>query len=295
MNNVALVTGGTGFIGFHLCKFLHDNGYRVFATGFHGENIPVCHKLFRLPLTQLPHHEMGQIDICFHQAANNDTLEDNFDIMQEANVINPYKLFCNLLQQNNCKNFIYASSCSVYGNQYPPFFENKTNLKPLNAYAKSKLDFENLAQKFSEENAVKVIGLRYSNVYGKNEKHKAKRASMIHQIIEKCKNNERIELFENGEQLRDWIYVDDVIKANVQASRCSESGIFNVGYGRPYSFNYLTQTIIEMTRSSSKIKYITCPFSEKYQHHTAADMTKSNRILNFYPEISVPEGIRKII
>ena len=106
----------------------------------------------------------------------------------------------------------------------------------------------------------------------------------IHQIIEKCKDNKPIELFENGEQLRDWIYVDDVIDANIKASSCNDSGIFNVGYGRPYSFNYLTNTIIGMTHSSSKIKYIACNFSDKYQYHTAASMNKSNKIIRYYQQ-----------
>ena len=291
----ALVTGATGFIGYHLCKRLYQDGYFVIAIGRNDENTPFCHKLYREPFDNLPFKSFKEIDICFHQAANNNTLESSLDIMQQANVIEPSNLFRNLLQQNNCKNFVYASSCSIYGNQQTPFVEAKTIPKPLNSYAVSKLNFENFATDFAIENNVKAIGLRYSNVYGPNEEHKGKRASMIHQIIEKCKDNKPIELFENGEQLRDWIYVDDVIDANIKASSCNDSGIFNVGYGRPYSFNYLTNTIIGMTHSSSKIKYITCNFSDKYQYHTAASMNKSNKILNFYPEISASEGIRMML
>lgn len=295
MENVALVTGGTGFIGYHLCNYLYKNGYKVIATGFHGENSPSCHKLYRSPLNQIPHQELGHIDVCFHQAANNNTLEENKEIMFQANVVEPSNLFQNLLRENNCKNFVYASSCSIYGDQSPPFFETKTNPKPLNVYALSKLEFEKFATEFSEKNNVKTIGLRYSNVYGPNESHKGKRASMVHQIIEKCLNDQTIELFDNGEQLRDWIYINDVIKANINAYECKKSGLYNVGYGRPYSFNYLVKTIIKMTHSLSSIKYIPCYFSDKYQYHTATDMSRSNEDLGFYPEISVPEGVRMMI
>jgi ADP-L-glycero-D-manno-heptose 6-epimerase len=291
----ALVTGATGFIGFHLCKKLYQDGYFVIAVGKGQENKPLCHEIYKDHLDELPFANFGQIDICFHQAANNNTLEENLDIMLQANVIKPSTLFQKVLQENNCKNYIYASSCSIYGNQSPPFFEIKTNPKPLNAYALSKLQFENFATQFANENKVKMIGLRYSNVYGPNESHKGKRASMVHQIIQKCMNDETIELFDNGEQLRDWVYIDDVIKANIHAYECSKSGIYNVGYGRPYSFNYLAQTIIRITNSYSQIKYIPCEFSEKYQYHTATDLSRSNEDLGFYPEISVPEGVRMML
>ena len=181
----ALVTGATGFIGYHLCKRLYQDGYFVIAVGRNDENTPFCHKLYREPFDNLPFNSFKEIDICFHQAANNNTLESSLDIMQQANVIEPSNLFRNLLQQNNCKNFVYASSCSIYGNQQTPFVETKTPAKPLNSYAVSKLNFENFANDFAIENNVKAIGLRYSNVYGPNEEHKGKRASMIHQIIDR--------------------------------------------------------------------------------------------------------------
>jgi len=295
MKIVALVTGGTGFIGYHLCKFLFENGYHVMATGVQGENNPFCHKLYRLPLDNLPHQEMGQVDICFHQAANNNTIESNLDMMIESNVQQPSILFRKLLQENNCKNFVYASSCSVYGDQSVPFHEEKTKPNPLNVYAQSKLLFERFAEDFALNNQVKAVGLRYTNVYGKYENHKEKRASMIFQILEKCIKKETIKLFYNGEQLRDWVHVDDVVKANIKAANYSGSGIFNVGYGRSCSFNHLVETISYMISKNPKIKYIPCNFIKKYQFHTAVDLFKSNNQLGFYPEISLPEGVRLML
>lgn len=295
MKIVALVTGGTGFVGYHLCKFLYENGYHVLATGVKGENNPFCHLLYRLPLDNLPHDEMGKIDICFHQAANNNTLESNLDIMIESNVKQPSTLFQKLLQQNNCKNFIYASSCSIYGGQSVPFYEDKTKPNPLNVYAKSKLQFEKFAEEFALEHQVQTIGLRYTNVYGTHENHKGKRASMIHQILEKCLNGQTIELFDNGQQLRDWVHVSDVVTANIRAASTKGSGIYNVGYGRSCSFNHLVETISRVTHIPYNIKYIPCNFTEKYQFHTSVDLTKSNNELQFYPEISVLEGIRMMI
>jgi nucleoside-diphosphate-sugar epimerase len=85
MKTVALVTGGTGFIGYHLCKWLYENDYHVIATGINGENKPLCHDLHLLPLNQLPFDKMPNVDICFHQAANNDTTESNYEKMYETN------------------------------------------------------------------------------------------------------------------------------------------------------------------------------------------------------------------
>lgn len=291
----ALVTGATGFVGFHLCKRLYQEGYFVIASGRKKENSPYCHELHLTPLDKLPFTKFGKIDICFHQAANNNTLEENHDIMLQANVIEPFTLFDNLLQQNNCRNFIYASSCSIYGNQPTPFVESKTTPKPLNVYAESKLQFENKISEFSNKHQVKTVGLRYSNVYGSHEGHKGKRASMVYQILQKNLNRQVIELFTNGQQLRDWIHINDVVDANIKASNYHESGIFNVGSGKPCSFNHLVETISRVTNIHSDIKYIPCNFTEKYQFHTSVDLTKSNNELQFYPEISVLEGIRMMI
>ena len=295
MKNVALVTGGTGFVGFHLCTWLMQNNYHVIATGRKSENKPPCNELYTNELNEFPHEKHSDISVCFHLAANNNTLDSDVDSMIESNVNVPITLFQNLLQQNNCKNFVYASSCSVYGNQPAPFVEDITETRPLNPYAVSKLEFEKRANNFAEENSVRTIGLRYSNVYGPKEGHKEKRASMIHQLIEKISLRQEVCLFENGQQLRDWVFVDDVVKANVKAMSLGCTGIYNVGYGKPYSFNYLVEIISRMMHRFVKIKYIPCDFTQSYQNHTAVDLTKSTRELKWEPEISVPEGIRMMI
>lgn len=295
MMNVALVTGATGFIGSNLCNSLHDKGYTVYAVGVKEEITPRCHKLYEMPLERLNWKEIPNIDICFHQAANNDTTEKNYDKLHKANVELTFTLFNQLLQEKNCKNFIYASSCSIYGNRPTPYDEFKTDPDPLNPYAQSKMMMEMLSNKFAYENSVKTIGLRYTNVYGKDEFHKGKRASMIYQLIEKIKTNKVVKLFNYGDQKRDWVYVQDVVEANIKASKANVSGIYNVGSGVSTSFNEVIKIIDNILGEKTKIEYIECPFKEAYQNHTAVDLTRAKNDLNYFPIWSITEAIKDIL
>ena len=295
MKTVALVTGATGFVGYHLCKWLYENDYHVIANGINGENQPLCHDLHLSPLNHLPFDKMPKIDICFHQAANNDTTESSYEKMYETNVSHSSTLFRKLLQENNCKNFVYASSCSIYGDRPIPFNEIETEPKPLNPYAVSKLEFENFANDFAALNGVKTIGLRYTNVYGPFEDHKGKRASMISQLLSKIEQGENPILFKNGEQMRDWIYVADVVKANVLASKANAQGIYNVGYSIPYSFNSLVRMICEKLNKKVEIQYVDCPFLDKYQSRTSVDISRSRIDLGFMPRWSIREVLPEMI
>ena len=289
----ALVTGATGFIGYHLCDRLFKEKYDVIAIGVPFENFPANNKIYFCDLDSIPWQELPNIDVCFHQAANNNTLDNDEQSMIESNVNQTNRLFNNLLSKN-CKNFIYASSCSVYGNQPSPYVEEKTEIECLNVYAKSKFLLEKFAQDFSSKNDVACVGLRYSNVYGPKEKHKQKRASMIYQIINKHKNGNDVKLFKYGEQKRDWVFVEDVVEANVLASKSKKTNIYNVGSGNAVSFNEIVQIISNEIGSKIKVEYIDCSIHDAYQNFTQVDLTKSKEI-NYCPKHSIVYGIRKIL
>lgn len=289
----ALVTGATGFIGYHLCNRLSKENYKVIAVGVNQENFPANNNIYFCDLDAIPFKELPNIDVCFHQAANNNTLDNDEQSMIESNVNQTERLFNGLLNKN-CTKFVYASSCSIYGNQPSPYIEDSTKIECLNVYAKSKFLLEKFAQDFSSKNNVICIGLRYSNVYGPKEKHKQKRASMIYQIVQKAKNKENIKLFKYGEQKRDWVFVEDVIEANVLASKSEHTDVYNVGSGKAVSFNEIIQVVSNEMGSEVKVEYIDCPIKEKYQNFTQVDLKKSLQI-NYCPKHSMIYGIRKIL
>ena len=290
-----LVTGCTGFIGYHLCKYLFDNNFYVIGIGSEKENNPVCHEFYQCKIEDIPIKQISNIDVCFHQGANNDTLDLNQDSMMKSNYEVPINFFYNLMKYKNCKNFIYASSCSVYGKQLAPYCVESTEPQPLNPYAASKLKFEKFADLFSKENNVKTIGLRYTNVYGPHELHKGRRASMVTQILEKIKKDENVILFKNGEQKRDWVYVNDVVQANIKAINFPKSDIFNVGYGFSYSFNEIVDIIYNKMKKNIKVSYVDCPFEEQYQSYTGVKIKKTIENLNFQPMWSLENALIDMI
>ena len=178
--------------------------------------------------------------------------------------------------------FIYASSASTYGYGRNGFREDPACEEALNPYAYSKLLMDRYVRKFENQLESQVVGLRYFNVYGPNECHKDKMASLVRQMFYKNQETGEITLFEgtdgyeNGGQTRDFIYVKDVVNVNLFFWEHPElSGVFNCGTGHAHTFNQFMQAVIDYA-GKGKITYI--PFPEvlkgKYQSFTEADTTK---------------------
>lgn len=289
----AFITGATGFIGHHLCNKLHKEGYRIIAVGRKDENKIKCNEFYTCNLKNIPWGDVPNIDICFHLGAFNDTLEKNESLMMNVNYHNAVNLFKNLLEKN-CSQFVYSSSCSVYGNSSSPFIEDSTNLKPLNAYAKSKLMFEEFAKNFARLKKVNCVGLRYTNVYGTHEGHKGRRASMVYQLMHKFLRNEKPRLFKNGEQKRDWVFVEDVVDANLLASKYNQSDIFNIGSGNVVSFNEIIRILQKKLFKNINPEYIDCPFENEFQKDTTVSLEKSKSKLKYNPLYKLDEGIQEM-
>jgi len=295
MSKTALVTGASGFVGHHLCNILYNQGWKVVAIGTKGEHKPLCHKFLQFNLDGIAWDLVPKIDVCFHQAANNDTTDMDMENMLRSNLTAPSNLFYSLAREKGCKQFVYASSCSVYGNEAVPYKEKETRLDPLNPYAHSKMLFEQFAESFALEYSVNLIGLRYSNVYGPGESHKGKRSSMISQLLQKMQLGERPKIFKLGEHLRDWVYIEDVISANILASEYKYSNVFNVGSGEAMSFNNVVATLNAELGSNLEPEYIDCPFLDTYQSHTLLDLTHSKANLGYNPEYGPKAGIKRFV
>ena len=289
MSKKVFVTGGSGFVGWNLTNFLLDQGYKVYTTYNGGGNLPdkraeiISRNYFGINLENL------KFDVVFHTAANNDARCQNVKYLNDLNVKDTESLF-NVCYQNGCRHFVYSSSTAIYGNQPVPYIEDETIIDPLNYYGLSKASMEHAVNRFLQQKKDCIaIALRYCNVYGFGEFHKNHRASMIYQMIFKKIFNIQINLFNDGNQKRDWVYVEDVVKANYLASKHDKSDYFNVGSGVSVSFNELAE-IMEL-KESNLLNYIDCPFEKEYQKHTLCSLEKINKCLGYNPSHNIKDNI----
>jgi len=284
-----LVTGGSGFIGRRLSEALVRGGHDVSAVCREGESGPPvgCAKV------EWEEAQGMRFDACVHQAANNDTLDDDSWGMMRVNVFRPSKLFLSLARKG-CHLFVHASTAAVYGNSPAPYTEE--NLPgPLNLYARSKLAFDEWSSDFAVETGSKVFALRYCNVYGPGESHKGRRASMIFHIARSIAAGQRPRIFADGNQVRDWVYVDDVVEANLACLSASKGGVFNIAGGAGASFNRIVEVVAREMGNEVTPEYVECPFEERFQTDTRCDISKAKKELGWSPKRDVESGIREYL
>jgi|GEM_PF-274581 ADP-L-glycero-D-manno-heptose-6-epimerase len=289
-----LVTGGTGFIGYNLTKQLQKDGHEVLITGRTGKNSEGVNDLIvGYNLFGLDWDKIGNIDILFHQAAIVDTTNMDLSEMISINV-EASKLLFEQAVKHGCKHIIYASSVATYGNEETPYIERITKQNSLNPYGESKKLLEEFAIKFSKKHPeVKIVGLRYCNVYGPYDKHKGKMRCYLSQLADQMRIGNP-KLFTNGEQKRDYTYIKDIVRANILASKSKESCILNCGSGKAVSFNYLVTILNDRLNLNRNPEYIENPYKKAYQNHTECDMSLAKEKIGFIPEYSVEMGINEM-
>ena len=286
-----LVTGGTGFIGSNLVLRLLEQGHEIVITGHDAEqtNPNFRGKYLQASLLGIDWEAIGAVDLLFHQAAINDTTSLDEREMIRANATAAMELFRRVAEAG-CRRIVYASSTAIYGDAPAPYREDAA-ARPLNPYARSKKELEDRASRFAQTNPqVTVVGLRYCNVYGPRENHKGPRASMIYQLAAQMRRgNPR--LFRYGEQKRDYLYVEDAVRANLLAAEARQSCIVNCGSGAAVPFNDLVGLLNRTLGVERKPEYIENPYAERYQSHTQCDMTLARQMLGFEPAFDVRKGI----
>ena len=304
-----VVTGSNGFIGSNLIKGLNNIGYKdIIAVDDHDnpelkENIVHCEIqdyleidefLLKLQKNQVDREKLKAI---FHQGACSNTMEWDAEYLYKNNFLYSKELL-NLSRQSNTP-LIYASSASVYGNG-KVFEESLENENPINLYAYSKFKFDQLVRHELRGSDTQIVGLRYFNVYGPQEQHKGNMASVAYHLHSQLKENDEIKLFEgsdgygDGEQRRDFIYVDDIIKVNLWfMENTNISGIFNLGTGKSQTFNDVAEAVINWNKKG-KIKYIQFPEKLKgaYQSFTEANISKLREAGYKEEFLDVQEGVK---
>ncbi|MBX0313087.1 MAG: ADP-glyceromanno-heptose 6-epimerase [Sulfurihydrogenibium sp.] len=298
-----LITGGAGFIGSNLALKLqkdYPNSKILILDDFSSANFKNL-KGFKgivYPCdvsTDELFSKVGDFkpDIIFHLASITDTTVTDQEYMMRRNVDG----FKNILEfaYDNESIVVYASSASVYGNvkEHVPLKEDREK-SPENVYAFSKYIMDNLAQEFSDKTGLKIVGVRYFNVYGPREAHKGKFASMIYQLYLQMKQGNRPRIFKWGEQKRDFVYVKDAVDATILAAKAPKSTVYNVGSGEATSFNDIIKYLNQALGTNLEPEYFDCPY-DFYQEYTQADMTKIKEELGFVPRYSIQRGIKEYV
>jgi ADP-L-glycero-D-manno-heptose 6-epimerase len=294
-----IVTGAAGFIGSRLVEGLNRRGITDIiavdnlAQGEKFRNLAGCQIADYIDQSELAsslEKYEGAVEAVFHQGACSDTMESDGRYMMENN----YAYSRRLLEwcQDEEIPLIYASSASVYG-AGPDYREERACERPLNVYAYSKFLFDQGVRAMLRQSRAQVVGLRYFNVYGPNEAHKGRMASVAFHAYRQLLAEGKVKLFvggdgyRDGEQRRDFIHVDDCVAVNLWfLERRGVSGIFNCGTGRAQTFNRLAVAVINALHGSQLtlhdavakglIEYVPFPpqLAGKYQSFTEADLAR---------------------
>ncbi|OGR52533.1 MAG: ADP-glyceromanno-heptose 6-epimerase [Elusimicrobia bacterium GWA2_62_23] len=291
-----LVTGGAGFVGSNLAFALeHERKAKVtvldnFSSGNYKNLAGFSGDVITDDINSRGWFDTaGKVDAVFHQAAMVDTTVSDQKAMMRDNVDG----FRNVLEyalKFGIKRVVYASSAAVYGNSKCPMHEGQTPT-PENVYGFSKAIMDNVAREFAEAHKDMVlVGLRYFNVYGPREYYKGKMASMMFQLYNQMKAGKRPRVFKFGEQMRDFVYVKDIVRGNLNALDAERSCVCNLASGKPGNFNEVIEALNKALKTDLAPEYIDNPYAF-YQNKTHADMRQAKALINYRPEWSLEDGV----
>jgi len=320
-----IVTGAAGFIGSNIVKALNERGEnRVIAV----DNLTRADKFKNLVDCEIDDYldktefverfkrgDFGRVRAVFHEGACSDTMETDGRYMMDNNFRYSRDVMDACLAQG--AQFLYASSAATYGGS-SRFVEEREVEKPLNVYGYSKFLFDQIVRQVLPKAESQIAGFRYFNVYGPRETHKGRMASVAFHNFNQFRSEGKVKLFGEyngyaaGEQTRDFISVEDVVKVNLFFfDHPEKSGIFNLGTGRAQPFNDIASTVVNSLRALNGeaalslaelvqrglIEYVPFPdaLRGKYQCFTQADQSKLRAAGYDASFLTVQEGVDRYV
>lgn len=301
-----ILTGGAGFIGSNILAALTAQGRSdvlvvdSLGTGDKWKNLLglsfldiVSKHTFRSQLS----NDWGKVEAVIHMGACSATTEADADYLYDNNY--RYSVDVARFAFDRGARFIYASSAATYGKGEQGFNDETRSLRPLNMYGYSKHLFDEWIRDQGLEGS--CVGLKFFNVYGRNEAHKGNQASMILKAFDQIRNTGRVQLFKSnspeyadGGQIRDFVYVNDCVSVVLHClTNPNVNGIVNLGTGIGRTWNHLAHAVFNAMNMEPAITYIDIPeeLSSQYQNYTQADITKLMALL---PELrfhTLEEGV----
>ena len=305
-----LVTGGSGFIGSHLVDRLLKEGFIVVVidnldTGrlekivHYHNNKGFCLVKGDIRDFNLVRETMKDVDAVFHEAAIASVTLSVKDpiLVNEVNVTGTL----NLLKASSdlgVKRFIFASSAAVYGDTLSPQKREDMTPNPRSPYGISKLAAESYVRIFYKLYGLETVSLRYFNVYGPRQRFDLQCAygGVITIFTNRLLRGMPPIVFGDGEQTRDFVYVEDVVEANMLALNCKNAvgEAFNIGTGLSVSVNQVAETLKEIM-NKKELKNIHAPPRPADGRHGYADISKAQRIMGFHPKVSLKDGLTQLV
>ena len=308
-----LITGGAGFIGSVLAKTLNILGHTDLVIVDKLEDSTKWKNLRGVKYLEYIHADelfngdyddtIADTDLIFQMGACSSTTEKNMDFLMKNNVAYTQALFRFAATKNIP--FIYASSAATYGDGnlgYSDDHAKIAGLLPLNPYGYSKQLVDEWILK-EEKKPDHWFGLKFFNVFGPNEYHKEDMRSLVQKSFEQISTGASVKLFKShrpdfkdGQQLRDFIYVKDVVRAMIELAdpdKAHHSGVYNLGTGKARSFHDLVQATFKAMNVTPKIEFIDMPetIRNQYQYYTCAEMDKLHKAIPGFEFMSLEDAI----
>lgn len=297
-----LVTGGAGFVGRNLVEKLSKDKHIVtIFDNFSNSKIENIEYLIGKNTKYIIgdirnydeiHEAIQDNEIIIHLAAVI-SVKDSINFPKKTYDVNVKgtKNILNACKNSSIKKIISSSSAAVYGEPLKKVALKETeNQNPISPYGRSKLLMENEITRFCRENKFQYIIFRFFNIYGIGQSEEY--AGVITKFLKNIKENKKIEIFGDGSQTRDFIFIDDVVDIILKSIKSDKSGIFNFGTGKPFSIIQLAKKIILFSRKSIEIKYY--PSIKGDIKNSYADMTELKKIFKYTPKFRLDEFLKSM-